>query len=205
MKSLYENELLKIQTEFKKTIFNTLIIGIIISIGFYILSFYFQDFVIQQFKVMADSLGVGKEVTNIELFFDIVLNNLFVALIIIFIGFIPIYRLSILYALGSFAAVGVVLGYGSIMEKEVLLSFLVAFLPHAIIEVFPLLISIAIGVNINKSIIQKVFFKRKDSVPFKKLFVEALKTYLLLIVPLFVLAGLVESYVTTLLIDLYID
>lgn len=65
--------------------------------------------------------------------------------------------------------------------------------------------SIAIAAYINKNMIRKVFFKKKDSVPIKMLFVEAIKTYLLIIVPLFVLAGLVESYVTTLLIDLYID
>lgn len=69
MKYLYENESLKFQTKFKKNIFNTLIIGIIISIGFYILSYYFQDFIIEQFEVMSDNLGIAEEKTNTEKFF----------------------------------------------------------------------------------------------------------------------------------------
>jgi len=204
MREIYEDEILIFQNEYKRTIYRTLIIGIIVALFFYVISFYFQDFILAQMEYIASGVGKTNEITNVQKFFMIIKNNIIIGAVIILMGLIPIYRLSTLYALFSFAGVGVVMGYGQIMKEEVLKSFIIAFLPHAIIEVFAILFSIAIATYINKNMIRKVFFRKKVSVPFKLLFVQIIKSYLLIVVPLFVLAGIVEAFLTSLLVDLYL-
>lgn len=204
MKSLYKNELLTFQTQYKSTIYRTLLIGIIVSIIFYVLSYYFQDFILTQAGHIASGMGITDETTNVQKFFNIIQHNILIGAVIILMGFLPIYRLSTLYALVSFAGIGVILGFGQIMKEEVLKSFIIAFLPHAVIEIWGVLFCVAIAAFINKNMIRQVFFRKKDCVPFKLLLVQSIRSYLLIVVPLFIVAGVVEAFLTTLLVDLYL-
>lgn len=132
------------------------------------------------------------------------MNNLFIGLMIILCGFIPVYGLPFIYGLLSFASVGIVAGYGVIMNHNVLQTMVVAFLPHAVIEIIPILYSVAIGMYINKNMFYKVFHRKKNSEKFKGMLRQGITSYIVIIIPLFILAALVEAFITSRLVDIFL-
>jgi stage II sporulation protein M len=191
---------------YRRSIFIVLILGIFIAFAVFFTSFYFEDFIVQQSTSMAEQmLGENKEEpTNRQKFVSILLNNLFVGGMIILCGFIPVYGLPCIYGLLSFAAVGIVAGYGIIMEHNVLQTMVIAFIPHAVIEIIPILYSVAIGMYINKNVVNKVFFRKKKSEKVRIMLTQGTKSYILIIIPLFLLAALVEAFITSRLVDIYL-
>lgn len=189
---------------YRRSIFIVLILGILIAIALFFASFYFEDFIVQQSTSMAEQmLGENKEEpTNRQKFVSILLNNLFVGGMIILCGFIPVYGLPCIYGLLSFAAVGIVAGYGIIMEHNVLQTMVIAFIPHA--EIIPILYSVAIGMYINKNVVNKAFFRKKKSEKVRRMLTQGTTSYIMIIIPLFLLAALVEAFITSRLVDIYL-
>ena len=150
---------------YKKTFFTVLFLGILTSIALLFTSFFFEDFIVEQTNGIAEQMldNNKEEPTNVQKFYSILLNNLFVGLLIILCGFIPVYGIPYIYGLLSFASVGIIAGYGIIMKHNVLQTMIIAFVPHAVIEIIPILYSVAIGVYVNKNIVNKVFFRKKKS------------------------------------------
>jgi len=191
---------------YRRSIFIVLTLGTLLAFALFFASFYFEEFIVQQSTSMAEQmLGENKEEpTNRQKFGSILLNNLFVGGMIILCGFIPIYGLPCMYGLLSFAAVGIVAGYGVIMEHKVLQTMVIAFIPHAVIEIIPILYSVAIGMYINKNVVKKVFFRKKKSETVSRLLTQGTTSYILIIIPLFFLAALVEAFITSRLVDIYL-
>ena len=103
--------------------------------------------------------------------------------IVILCVFIPIYGLPIIYGLLSFASVGIIAGYGIIMEHNVLQTMIIAFVSHAIIEIIPILYSVAVEMYVNKNMIYKVFFKEKKSGKVRELLKRGTTSYMMIIIP----------------------
>ena len=191
---------------YRKSIFNVLILGILTAFALFFVSFYFEDFIIQQANSIAEQMldGNKEEPTNVQKFFSILSNNLFVGGMIILCGFIPVYGIPFLYGLLSFASVGIIAGYGIIMKHNVLQTMLIAFIPHAVIEIIPILYSVAIGMYVNKNVVNKVFFRKKESEKIRKMLTQGTTSYMMIIIPLFLLASLVEAFITSRLVDIYL-
>jgi len=191
---------------YKKSFLGVLTLGILAAFAFFFLSFYFEDFIIQQTNSLAEQMidGNKEDPTNVQKFLSILLNNLFVGGTVILCGFIPIYGLPIIYGLLSFASVGIIAGYGIIMEHNILQTMIIAFLPHAIIEIIPILYSVAVGMYVNKNMIYKVFFGNKKSGKVRDLLKRGTTSYMLIIIPLFFLSALVEAFITSRLVDVYL-
>lgn len=191
---------------YKKTIFTVLFLGIIISIALFFTSFFFEDFIIEQTNGMAEQmLNNNKEdPTNVQKFYSILLNNLFIALLIILCGFIPVYGIPSIYGLLSFASVGIIAGYGTIVKHNVLQTMLIAFVPHAVIEIIPILYSVAIGMYVNKNIVNKVFFRKRKSAKIREMLMQGFTSYIVIIIPLFLLAAVVEAFITSRLVDIFL-
>ncbi|MGE7183889.1 stage II sporulation protein M [Peribacillus sp. NPDC006672] len=183
-----------------------MVLGIFIAVLTFCLELYFKEFVIQHFHSIADQMvdKNGVEPGNIEKFYSIGYHNSLIGLIIILVGFIPIYGFPVIYGLISFTAVGVVAGYGYIMDYDVIKTMMIAFVPHAIIEIIPILYSMAVGMYINKNIIKRLYLKKNNTSKLGTMCKKGMKSYLLIVVPLFLLAALVESFITTFLIDRYL-
>ena len=98
---------------------------------------------------------------------------------------ILIYGLPVIYGLISFAAIGIVAGYGSIMNYDVMKTMMIAFVPHAIIEIIPILYSIATGMYINKNIVKRLYLRKKNTVKSVTMFKKGIQSYLLIVVPFF--------------------
>lgn len=191
---------------YRKSIFVVSILGILTALTFFFASFYFENFIVEQTNIIGEQLldEDKKEPTNGQVFNSIIWNNLFVGVMIIVSGFIPIYGLPVIYGLLSFASVGIVAGYGMIMKHNVFQTMMIAFVPHAVIEIIPILYSIAIGLYVNKNVVNKVFFRKKKSEKFRGMLTQGFTSYIMIIIPLFLLAALVEAFVTTRLVDIYL-
>jgi stage II sporulation protein M len=191
---------------YRKTIFTMLVLGILTSLAFFYTSFFFEDFIVEQTNGIAEQMldEDKEEPTNVQKFYSILLNNLFVGGLIILFGFIPIYGLPSIYGLLSFASVGIIAGYGIIMKHNVLQTMIIAFVPHAVIEIIPILYSVAIGMYVNKNMVNKVFFRKKKSEKFRGMLTQGITSYIMIIIPLFLLAALVEAFITSRLVNIYL-
>ncbi|USK37198.1 stage II sporulation protein M [Cytobacillus firmus] len=191
---------------YRKYIFSVLILGLMTAAVFFLASFYFKDFIVQQTNSIAEQMinGSMEEPTSLQKLFSIFFNNLLVGAIIILIGFIPVYGLPFLLGLFSFASVGILAGYGIIMKHNVLHTLAIAFVPHAVIEIIPILYSIAIGMYINRNMVKKVLFRKKKSEKAGKMATQGFTSFTMIIIPLFLLAALVEAFITARLVEIFL-
>lgn len=206
LKEKYKQEYQIYSDFYKKNLLVVLFLGILTAFVCFFFSFYFEDFITQQANNIAEhTVGVDKdEPTNVQKFFSIFFNNLFLGGLIILSGFIPIYGLPFIYVLFSFASVGIITGYGSIMKHDVLQTMMIAFVPHAVIEIFPILYSVAVGMYINKNIVHKLFVRKRKTDKVRSMLVQGATSLLMIILPLFLLAALVEAFITSHLVDIYL-
>ena len=137
-----------------------------------------------------------KEVTSWQIFLFIFENNvskLFVLLLLgAFAGLIPLL---------SVFANGLLLGiFAQVVSEEISWTFFfLGILPHGIIEIPVLIISSAIGVRIGKVAIWRLFSKKESLLI--ELF-KALKFFILVLVPLIFIAALIESFLTSALLEM---
>ena len=137
----------------------------------------------------------GKEMTDFQVFLFILENNitnlLLVLLLGIFAGIIPL--------LSSFVN-GMVLGIFACLISESLSwkFFLVGILPHGIIEIPVLILATAIGMRIGKVALWRLF---GGKIGIKKELAKAFKFYIIVLVPLLILAAAIEAFITSAMLD----
>ena len=214
MKRVYLNELLVYQKSYQKSFWWTFSLSIIILVLCFTLSFSMADFFVKLTKLIAESIAnnvaeaSGKaisELSDVQTAFVILGNNLKTLAIIIVVGLVPFYRLPSFLAILQFSMIGMVFGGLYAMGYNVVNAFLFSFLPHALIELTALIYSVAIGNFINRNILLKVFFRKKNvSEPIGRLLKQALKSYLVVVLPLLVVAALIEGFITPRLSALFL-
>ena len=137
----------------------------------------------------------GEEMTDFQIFLFILENNitklLMVVLLGIFAGIIPLFS--------SFAN-GMILGIFACLfsESQSWEFFLVGILPHGVIEIPVLILATAIGMRIGKVALWRLF---GGEVGIKKELAKALKFYMIVLVPLLILAAVIEAFVTSAILD----
>jgi stage II sporulation protein M len=83
------------------------------------------------------------------------------------------------------------------IEEKGLLFLMAGILPHGVFEIPALLLSCALGIEIGMTVCQKALGR---DVSLKDTMIACLKTYLKIVVPLLLVAALVEAYVTPLVV-----
>ena len=137
----------------------------------------------------------GEEMTDFQIFLFILENNitklLLVLLLGIFAGIIPLFS--------SFAN-GMVLGIFACLVSESLSwkFFLVGILPHGVIEIPVLILATAIGARIGKVALWRLF---GGKIGIKKELAKALKFYIIVLVPLLILAAAIEAFITSAMLE----
>lgn len=134
---------------------------------------------------------VKKYISNIQFnVFNIFLNNIFVSLLIIAGG--------LLFCLPSFILTGINFFSLGILTRFFLSIgklnvFIISLLPHSIIELPAIFISLLFGI--------KVFnFFHIEKHKFDGFFLDKIKKYILILIVLFLIAALVEVYITPIII-----
>lgn len=191
---------------YKKSFFLMLFAGIFVCLLVYLLGWGLEEYVRSMANQIAGSLEYSNGIvpTSFQDFLSISKNNLMVGVMIIACGFLPLFGLPFLYGMVIFAAVGVIVSFGTIMGFQIGKIMLVSFVPHAVIEVIPICYSVAVGMYVNKNVVRKFFVRHKPSASISIVSLHALRSYLFVIVPLFLFAAFVEAYITQLLSEIFL-
>ncbi|MBU1051844.1 MAG: stage II sporulation protein M [Nanoarchaeota archaeon] len=183
---------LSIKTQFKEALSylketkNYIYISIFIFLLGSIFGFLFSSHLIFIDKYLAELIAKTADLNTTEMVFFILQNNLqssfFSILFGIFLGIFPLL---------SNITNGVVLGY--VLAKTYEISGFVSWwrlIPHGIFELPAIFISFGLGVKLGFSI----FFNKKTRIKeFKRRFYNSINTFLIFIIPLLILAAIIEG------------
>lgn len=154
--------------------------------------------IVTYFSQMIDSAGVMDEAGNISLV-GLFLNNLRTMVLSMLYGFIPFLYLPAL-SLGVNAVIlGVLAAYYSNSGISLLLYF-AGILPHGIFELHALFLSLGAGLCLCKSI--NTYIRKNEKGIIKPLLLDILRVTALLVLPLLLIAAVMESCVTPLVLQL---
>jgi len=157
-----------------------------------------------------DSIGAVKEiskVTGIQKVGAFIINNGFkVPLQMLILAIIPI---QFLYLLNVFIpsfitgiAFGIILQIDSVKGLQIIISSI----SYSIIEIFAFCLLAAVLFEVNQIIrikIKNIFKKTKVKVSLISKFLEALKIYAMLVLPMMIIAAFLETYVADILFNLF--
>lgn len=127
--------------------------------------------------------------------FGIIKNNVVACIVSIIIGFFPFIFLPILTLSLNGFVLGITLGIGkSLQNMSMIKILLLGILPHGIFEIPAIIISIAIGLNLCLCITKKIIGKYNEKIidDIK----ESILVFACIIIPLLIVAGIVEAYIT---------
>jgi len=139
------------------------------------------------------------EISLINLF----LNNLQASVLGVLVGLIPFLFLPVLGIFSNAAVLGLV--FSSYQTTAIPLWKIVVFgiLPHGIFELTAVFLCYAMGICICWNLTKKIIGHRKRE-NMKELLQNCLRTTALIVVPLLIVAALVETYVTGQLVGTFI-
>ena len=131
--------------------------------------------------------------------FLLILNNLRATALCMLYGFIPFFFLPAVITISNSAMIGAAV---TAAARSANLVFIVCagILPHGIFELPALLLAMSAGIYVCVQMTRKCM--RMESTPFRKLLAGCLRLYVMIILPLLIVAGFVETYVTPWLISL---
>lgn len=130
---------------------------------------------------------------------SLIANNLLASFISILTGVIPFFFLPVFSLLLNAGMIGVVFGAMPITNSSVLF-LMMGLVPHGIFEITALLLSLTLGVYLCKEMCLRVIGKKREISNTQMIF-HIVRIYLLVIVPLMIIAGFIETYITPLLMN----
>ncbi len=136
------------------------------------------------------------------LFLRILWNNAGVGLLLMLLGFLIVPSLIILFSNGLI--IGVVFSLQQkigLLSNTTFLSFILGLLPHGIFEIPAIILSCTVGIAIGLRVILK-----KRYVPYRtkrEVVRQCCTVFLVIILPLFIVAAVVETFVTPSIMNLF--
>lgn len=132
-------------------------------------------------------------------FIKLLFNNLKAGAIGIGLGIIPFIFLPVFILVINAAIIGVM---GAVMKLTGtgLTVFLAGILPHGIFEIPALVLGMAAGIQICKSLV-KLIIRKSTFLEFKETLIGSLRVYILYMIPLFTLAAVIEVYLTPIIMN----
>lgn len=150
-------------------------------------------------KMLVDDNGVvGEDITT---WYGYFFHNGEANLISIVMGNIPFVPVSLFIMLGNAIMWGGAAGItAQFAGCSLLKTIIFAMLPHCIFEVPANSLSEAMGLLIFLAVTKKIL--KKTAEPLKPLLLDCLRAYILFVLPLLLIAGIVEAEITPLLVGL---
>ena len=175
--------------------------GVLVLLGF-VSALLFPAFAQETFSSFTEKieqLGLSGDVPQDQMLATLFFNNVTASLLSMLYGLIPFLPLSALalgtnaLLLGVFAAIYQQQGIG-------LGAYLVGVLPHGVFELSALILSCALGLLLCRTG-SDCIRKRDGAAPFFPRVLDCLRVFLFAVVPLLIIAALVEAYITPLLLN----
>lgn len=156
------------------------------------------DKIVAQFAKQVADLGIVQDDGSLQ-FLGLFSNNFQAMLTGVIYGLVPVIYLPALPLGINASLLGLFAAY-YIHHDVSLLYYLVSILPHGIFELPALVISLSVGMHLCRCTTRAVFKKEQGQVvPALK---DAAREIIMVVLPLLLIAAVVESYVTPLLIRL---
>lgn len=178
-------------------IFTAMVFLIAVALGYTSAGMYEEE-ARQALAETTESLQSLKDMDSVQLFIVILLNNALKSFIVLALGFlagiIPILFIFINgYVTGVVLLLAVLDGNGTL--------FFVSILPHGIIEIPAVILAAAAGIWLGNKFMQKIRYRE----PFGPHANEAIGFFNKIILPMLVLAALIEVFITGNISELYLS
>lgn len=189
------------RSSLKKSFILSFVIFLLVSVACYLFLFNNLELLLSSVEnVLAtfDSKGIEMDYTlssSVALF----KNNLTATFLMVGAGFVPFLFLPLLLIVINAAPMGVLAAYFAHIPELGLTSFLVGILPHGIFEFVAIFLSSALGIYLCLALTKKIVGKE---VPLTKILISLLKIYAYIVIPLLIIAALIEGLITPRLLEL---
>lgn len=195
LKENYKNIFVYIKNNLSKIILGCSILFVICMLSGIIFGFKYSDITEQILKSFIENKSdIISDYGNINAL-GLIKNNGIACIVSIIIGFFPFIFLPILTLLLNGFLVGVTLGFGqTVYNMSIIKVFVFGILPHGIFEIPSLIISISMGLYLCLNITKKIIGKTSEKI--SNILIEYIRIFICIILPLLIIAGLVESYIT---------
>jgi stage II sporulation protein M len=144
---------------------------------------------------VAEFVKLFRALPKLALAVAIFLNNMIKALLVT-VGGLALGLFPVIFLLANGAALGFVLAAS--MQSHGVLNALLAIVPHGIFELPAILLATSMGLLLGRCAIEKLFGSSEISISSE--LALALKFFARIVVPLLVIAALVEAFLTSILI-----
>lgn len=147
------------------------------------------------------------ESTGINLVWSFIVNNGFMVPLQMFIlALLPIQFLYVVNIIVTVSLLGIV--FGVVLQADIVEGFglVIASIPHSVVEVFAFCLFAAVLLKLNRVIrakIRNIFKKEKEGISLIKKILETLKVYIILVLPLIIVAAFLETYIPDMIFSLF--
>lgn len=155
------------------------------------------DFVLSQ-DTSVQMVVVGSSGEEAYTWFQFLFHNGFVDLISIVVGFIPFVPVSVLIALFNAVTWGFMAGLGGTANGAFFSTLTLGMLPHCIFETPANAIAAALGFVLCATITKRILKKTDEKI--LPLVANCLRVFVFFVLPLLLIAGIVEANVTPLIV-----
>ncbi|SES82421.1 stage II sporulation protein M [Natronincola peptidivorans] len=149
---------------------------------------------------MFEDKGFVAEMSQLDMFRLILINNLRAALVSLLAAFIPIVILPAVSALITTATISVLLAFIKMQGESAMYVLVAGILPHGIPELTALFLTGSIGIYLSFTVAKKIFSKKRKDIPLKATTLMVGKSFLLIIIPLILIAAILEAFLVPLLL-----
>ena len=205
LKEIYKNEFNFLKKDILKIFFILLIVFILFATIITFVLMYNKELSKQVYSVILN-MFTGKSIStnyDINMALDLFINNIRASGIVIISGIIPFLMIPILFILLNSLVMGGAIGMYSYIGLSPLIG-LVGIIPHGIFEIPAYVLAGTLGVYLNISLIKKIIKRKKCEFKLKEVFINIIKTIVLIIVPLLIIAALIEAFLTIKIMDFFL-
>lgn len=208
LKSEYNQEKLTFKQEYCKLFWILLIGTIIIPVAVHFLGLYIyksnpESVTKVSAYIQAAMAGIGdiSKDSNAMVMLKIFANNARVSLRFVMFGSIPLVYFPMFAYLTNMALIGLVTSLVVNLSGVSVIGILAGLVPHGIFEIPAIVYATVLGVVLCKEMTKALW--GKEHKPFNELFYNAARGYCLVVVPLLMIAGFVESFITPIIMNLF--
>lgn len=203
LKSLYWEEWYTFKHSYVKLFFSLLILFIASCIITYFIMLKNESLVTglmdQVSKMFEEKDLVDADTSALALAIGLFKNNIIACLTLFVTGFLPIFIPAIGIVIMNSAIMGIMFAYMKLKGQAVMQMLFAGILPHGIFEIPAIILSGTLAFYISIGIFRKINDKNYS---FKECTGHAFKTFLLVCVPLLVVAAIVEAFITPIFIHM---
>ncbi len=207
MKQFYREEWKRFKEKYLKTFILVFIIFILIALLSHVTLVKNPEQAQKKFINLTKNLleKIPSQATRFELCLAIFLNNSKVSLFSILFGLIPFIFFPILGAIANGFNTGVITSASCIKGFD-FRFVLIASVPHGVFELPAIFYAVSIGVNLSFQISKRILFRLDSSdEPFFLIVKRNFKTWVGVIIPLLLVASIIEAFVTPFLVKIFLE